>query len=308
VAGSSFFSYARNLISKEEKRILKQLSIRGDSTLLSVDLTSGDFLSQLIDLASSIAITQASTTFHSYLYRHCTTNQAKSLSKAERKEKAITDNSFVYGEIDFHSFASIIKEIRPLFKPDGVFVDLGSGTGRACFAMALLSDMKKIIGIEALQGLSDASRQILELYETFIEDDAVEIEVEDPEEDATTAANGGSPSRTTKKKKILHSPLAKLERRASLGQAADFQQRVQMITGDFLKVDWWTETDFLFLNSTCYSPTLIAEISKLAEKMKPGSIIVSLTKALVGSSFTVVSKKKHQMSWGSASVYTQRKQ
>jgi len=47
------------------------------------------------------------------------------LSKNERKAKEITDNSFVYGEIDFHSYSQILKEIRPLFKADGVFVDLG---------------------------------------------------------------------------------------------------------------------------------------------------------------------------------------
>jgi hypothetical protein len=50
---------------------------------------------------------------------------SKTLSKNERKAKEITDNSFVYGEIDFHSYSQILKEIRPLFKADGVFVDLG---------------------------------------------------------------------------------------------------------------------------------------------------------------------------------------
>ena len=118
--------HARNLISKEEKRILKQLAIRGDAGLLAIDLSSEDFLTQLIDTASRIAIAAASSTFH-FLYRECTTNHGKSLSKNERKQKDIKDNSFVYGEIDFASFSSIIKEIRPLFKPDGVFVDLGSG-------------------------------------------------------------------------------------------------------------------------------------------------------------------------------------
>lgn len=147
----------------------------------------------------------------------------------------------MYGEIDFHSFSQILKEIRPLFKPEGKFVDLGSGTGRPCFAMALLSDMKRIVGIEALEQLSEASKQILEQYENFVESDEVEVEDEEAEaeseNDDQQSSSTGSPLRVKAKTKIVHSPLAKLERRASIGGASDLK-RVEMIRGDFLKIDW----------------------------------------------------------------------
>ena len=48
--------------------------LQGDPALLSIDLSSTDFLTQLIDLASSVVITSASHTFHNFLYRHCSTN------------------------------------------------------------------------------------------------------------------------------------------------------------------------------------------------------------------------------------------
>lgn len=66
--------YTRNLLSREEKRILKQLSIRGDAGLFAIDLASEQFLTQLIDTASAIAITNASHTFHNWLYQNCSTN------------------------------------------------------------------------------------------------------------------------------------------------------------------------------------------------------------------------------------------
>jgi SAM-dependent methyltransferase len=285
--------YSRNLLSQEERRILKQLAVRRDANLFSIDLSSDSFLTQLIDTASSIAITAASNTFHSFLYRHCSTNHGKTLSKNERKAKQITDNSFVYGEIDFHSFASILREIRPLLKPDGIFYDLGSGTGRPCFAMALLSDMKQIIGIEYLSDLVEASRSVQEQYENYLESDEVEIESDEEEEqsDAVAAA--------AKKKRVVHSPLIKLERKQSIGgsSSAPPQKRVSFIQGDFLETDWWSNGDFIFLNSTCYSPPLMQSLSQRAERVRPGAIVVSLTKALQSTQFTLLSKKKYQMSW-----------
>jgi hypothetical protein len=90
--------HARNLLSKEEKRILKQMAIRGEPALLAVDMAGETFLTQLIELASSRAITAAAHTFNEFLFKHCSTNHGKTLSKNERKSKNITDNSYVYGQ------------------------------------------------------------------------------------------------------------------------------------------------------------------------------------------------------------------
>jgi len=329
--------HSRNLLSQEEKRILKQLAIRSDPALNSIDMNSEQFLTQLIDLASARAITAASHTYN-FLYQQCSTNHGKTLSKQERKSKGITDNSFVYGEIDFHSFAQIIKHLRPLIKPDGVFVDLGSGTGRPCIAMALLSDMQRIVGIEYLSDLVTASRQVLEQYETFVESDAVEVEDDDNADDDdeqqqeqppagkdSTKQTPSTPGTAGKKKKIVHSPLTKLERAAEAQRKGQGQRsnsidagapgnlplakRIEFLQGDFLEIDW-SHADFVFLNSTCYSPALMTAISAKAELLRPGALVVSLTKPLLPSStdkFELLSKQKYQMSWGSATAYVQKR-
>jgi SAM-dependent methyltransferase len=42
-----------------------------------------------------------------------------------------------------------------------VIADLGSGTGRGVFAALMLHDFKKAVGIEILEGLTDASKEVL---------------------------------------------------------------------------------------------------------------------------------------------------
>ena len=68
--------------------------------------------------------------------------------------------SLIYGEVKFEVLSEVfLKSI--LLPPGGVFVDLGSGVGRAVFAAAMLHDFKKCVGIEILQSLFEESQQIL---------------------------------------------------------------------------------------------------------------------------------------------------
>ena len=89
------------------------------------------------------------------LFVECSLETGKHLSKAEREENKLTDvkagllaralsldytcrlqrarcfKSLIYGEVDFHSFARVLRKINPV--PGGVFYDLGSGTAKAVF-------------------------------------------------------------------------------------------------------------------------------------------------------------------------------
>ncbi len=60
----------------------------------------------------------------------------------------------------------------------------------------------------------------------------------------------------------------------------------------------WSDGDFVFLNSTCYSPLLMSALSVKAEALRSGALVVSLTKALQSEKFQLLSKKKYVMSWG----------
>ena len=56
--------------------------------------------------------------------------------------------SLTYGEIDYLTFSILLYSIAP--KPNDVFIDLGSGRAKACFAAALSFNVQNCIGIELL--------------------------------------------------------------------------------------------------------------------------------------------------------------
>lgn len=64
------------------------------------------------------------------------------------KEARLTGDSpqFVYGEIDFESFIALLSLCNP--NANTIFVDLGSGSGKAVLACAMVFNVKKSCGIE----------------------------------------------------------------------------------------------------------------------------------------------------------------
>ena len=62
--------------------------------------------------------------------------------------RRISNKDFVYGEIDFLSFCTILERAEP--QGGDVFYDLGSGSGKAVFTAALFFDLSKAYGIELL--------------------------------------------------------------------------------------------------------------------------------------------------------------
>ncbi len=82
------------------------------------------------------------------------------LSFSARKKLDYHDRGHTYGEIIFDEFQALLKDLHP---QDGeVFYDLGSGTGKAVIAAALLFPFKKVVGVELLDELCFASVHVLE--------------------------------------------------------------------------------------------------------------------------------------------------
>lgn len=81
-----------------------------------------------------------------------------SASLQENKERFET--SKLYGEVDFYHFAALLSLVQP--KIEDVFVDLGSGVGKACLTAALAFDIKYCLGIEIVPKLHE---QALAVYE-----------------------------------------------------------------------------------------------------------------------------------------------
>lgn len=75
------------------------------------------------------------------------------LSKAARvKQDAL---EYVYGEIELTSFIALLSLTKP--NADTVFYDLGSGTGKAVIACAMVFHVRKCVGFEWFESLHKAA-------------------------------------------------------------------------------------------------------------------------------------------------------
>ena len=66
---------------------------------------------------------------------------------------------YVYGEVDPLSFIALLSLMHP--NSATVFYDLGSGTGKAVFACAMVFEIKKSCGVEVFPLLDQAAKQQL---------------------------------------------------------------------------------------------------------------------------------------------------
>ncbi len=92
-------------------------------------------------------------------------------SRKECKRMAIKSNEFVYGEISWLSFFTILDKVNP--QPYETFYDLGCGSGKAVFTAALFFDLSKACGVELLPALHtlaneqiDKAKSLIKLFDT----------------------------------------------------------------------------------------------------------------------------------------------
>lgn len=72
-----------------------------------------------------------------------------------------------YGEITYDGFSQMLTMAKP--KKNEVFYDLGSGIGKGVFLAAMLTNFSKVIGIEIIKELYDASQHILDDYKKLVQ-------------------------------------------------------------------------------------------------------------------------------------------
>lgn len=98
------------------------------------------------------------------LYAECDAEKAKAMSKEARAGMENAGANLVYAELDIASMHSILNLLKtgygPLFVGQGVFVDLGSGVGKAAVAAALLHPFQKVVGIECLAPLNAVASDV----------------------------------------------------------------------------------------------------------------------------------------------------
>lgn len=97
------------------------------------------------------------------LYRKTNSDR---ISRKERKRLDLEDNEFIYGEIEFLSFFTILSKIKP--RSGKVFYDLGCGSGKAVFTAAMFFDLSKACGIELLPGLCTVSNNLIKKAQKLV--------------------------------------------------------------------------------------------------------------------------------------------
>jgi hypothetical protein len=100
-------------------------------------------------------------------------NKVKLASIEERKANGKEDDqSLTYGEIDFVTVNNLITMLKNqhtrLYAGEGIFLDLGSGCGKACVAAALTHKFEKVIGIESVACLDEVAQKANEKYKEVI--------------------------------------------------------------------------------------------------------------------------------------------
>lgn len=89
------------------------------------------------------------------------------------------DTNLVYGEVEFDSFVDILSKID--VKPGSKFLDLGSGTGKAVYAAAMLRDFAHVCGIEYLESLHNTAVKLLPKFEKLQDDNGLVLDEDTPE-------------------------------------------------------------------------------------------------------------------------------
>jgi predicted RNA methylase len=92
------------------------------------------------------------------------------ISYLEKNEQNTAGN-LLYGEIEFEPFTIILETIKlnfpELLNEDGIFFDIGSGSGKAVLAAALFYSWKKCIGIEINLPLVECATIALNNFKTI---------------------------------------------------------------------------------------------------------------------------------------------
>ena len=88
------------------------------------------------------------------------------VSSKARTDSGLDTSNFLYGELPFETAKQIFEKANP--KPDGVMIDLGSGTGRVVLEAYLITNFKKTIGVELLAGLHNKACEVKQEFETNI--------------------------------------------------------------------------------------------------------------------------------------------
>lgn len=186
---------------------------------------------------------------------------------------------------------------------ESCFLDAGSGIGKAVLAAGLLFPFKKCIGVEALEQLDSLGIKFLENIELDKIFSSNEFLFPLHKIDKTKEASNA----------IVVSD--ELEENKTNDNESDTIKRTNynipelgLKCGNFLEENW-SQYDIIFVNSTAFETDLMKEITKKAQEMKAGSLLITVTKRILealDTKWKLFDGFRQQMNFGSSTIYFHR--
>ena len=140
-----------------------------------------------------------------------------------------------------------------------VFLDIGSGTGKAVMVAARNRFFDEARGIELVEGLHEAAEKAL-------------VRAEEEDEAQASGVEGGE---------------------SGEGGDTSLRDRVRLVCSDCLVQDW-SDATVLFAPCTCFTEDMRKEVDrKIQAELRPGTLVISTTKGFTGAGrLRVVDKQR----------------
>ena len=253
------------VISQNAKGFLKSLILRKNPKALALlakldqheasngaadGAVGGKDSKTLLDAVHTL-VALAADKYHALLFRdYCDDERAKDLSLGERNSKGWgSDAAYTYSEVDLRPLAVLLRKLAP--STGTTFYDLGSGVGKVVFAMRLLGDFDRCVGIEKLDCLHEEA----ELARLRFEDSSQPFQ-------RSLVYGGDGVSFVQVSTKSLYYVLHKFQDAyVQRKPATSFHATSHALQGDFLEENW-SDGDVVFINSSCFDYKIMERIAQ----------------------------------------------
>jgi hypothetical protein len=78
--------------------------------------------------------------------------------------------------------------------------------------------------------------------------------------------------------------------------------QIEFILADFVAIDF-SDADFVFVPSTCYTETLMSMIRRRATMLRPGAYLATVSRTLQSTAFELRTNFSVPMSWGESTIF-----
>jgi hypothetical protein len=239
--------------------------------------------------------------------------------------------SLTYGEmVDIYPLQTLFlilskNNLLPL-PEEGIFYDLGSGSGRIVFAADLLYPFRELIGIEILETLSEIANQVKHNYYRLYNNNSSNSssDAENQSLDVLQDYSELLPKSFSRKKKqknlffyhntILNEQLIPCSATNTIdGDSHDNSNNRNRKADNKADEDRhlnWLRGNVIFLNSTCFDSELMETISGHCSSLASGTIVITLTNMLLTAEVSqceLLHEVRLEMSWGMADFFIYRK-